>query len=83
MWNPFKKKQASNDPNQMGFLQKLAMKKFMSMSPEQKEKVAKEMMKPENIAKNRDKILQAMEQMKASGMVNQAQIEEAKRRFGL
>lgn len=84
MWHPFKKKITDqNDPNQMGFLQRLAMKRFMSMSEEEKMKLTQKMMTPENIAKNKDKILEAMEQMKASGQISDAQIEEAKKKLGL
>lgn len=90
MWNPFKKTGSSNnddddlkDPNKMGFVQHLAMKKMMSMSPEQREKMMKKVLTPENISKNKDKLLAAMEQMKASGQMSASQIEEAKRRLGL
>ena len=90
MWNLFKKNGNSNnddddlkDPNKMGFVQRLAMKKMMSMSPEQREKMMKKVLTPENISKNKDKLLAAMEQMKASGQMSASQIEEAKRRLGL
>lgn len=84
MWNPFKKKITDpNDPNKMGFLQKLAMKRFMSMNEEEKMKLTQKMMSPENVAKNKDKILEAIEQMKASGQISDAQIEEAKKKLGL
>jgi len=93
MWNPFKKTGNSNnsnnddddskDPNNMGFVQRLAMKKMMSMSPEQREKMMKKVLTPENISKNKDKLMAAMEQMKASGQMSASQIEEAKRRLGL
>ena len=84
MWNPFKKKSANpSDPNQMGFLQRMAMKKIERMSPEEKARLAQKMMTPENIAKNKDKILAAMEQMKASGQMSSDQIEEAKKRLGI
>lgn len=83
MWNPFKKKKDIDDPNQMGFVQRIAMKKMMSMSPEQREKMMRKVMTPENISKNKDKILAAMEQMKASGQMSADQIELAKRKLGL
>lgn len=83
MWNPFKKKNDIDDPNQMGFVQRIAMKKMMSMSPEQREKMMRKVMTPENISKNKDKILAAMEQMKASGQMSADQIELAKRKLGL
>ncbi len=67
----------------MGFLQKLAMKRFMSMSEEEKMKLTQKMMTPENIAKNKDKILEAMEQMEASGQITADQAEEARKKLGL
>ena len=82
MWNPFKKI-SNNDPNQMGFIQRLAMKKMQNMSPEQRMKLAQKMMTPENLAKNKDKILEAMDQMKATGQITDEQIELAKKRLGL
>lgn len=84
MWNPFKKnKKSSTDPNQMGFVQRIAMKKMMSMSPEQREKMMRKVMTPENLSKNKDKILETMEQMKASGQMTDEQMEMAKRKLGL
>ncbi len=82
MWNPFKKK--NDDGNQkMGMMQKIAMKKLEKMSPEEREKIMKKAMNPENVAKNKDKILASMEQMKASGQVTDEQIEIAKKKMGL
>lgn len=90
MWNPFKKTSSAsnsdddkNNSQNMGFVQRLAMKKMMSMSPEQREKLMKKVMTPENISKNKDKILEAMNQMRASGQISADQVEEAKRRLGL
>lgn len=62
------------------------MKRFEKMSPEEREKISRkamEMMKPENIAKNKDQILATMEQMKISGQITDEQIAEAKKRLGL
>lgn len=78
MWNPFSKNKKSNS-NRAGMLQSLAMKKMMKMSPQEREKIAQDMMKPEN----HDKILKAMEMMKKTGMISDAQIEEAKKKLGM
>lgn len=67
----------------MNFIQRLAMKRFMSMSEEEKNKLAQKMMTPENIAKNKDKINEVLSQMKLSGQINEAQIEEARKKLGL
>ena len=83
MWNPFKKSDKPDDPNQMGFLQKLAMKKFASMSEEEKMKMMQKMMAPENIEKNKDKILAVMEEMRDSGQISAEQLELVKQKLGL
>ena len=71
------------DPKNMGMLQRMAMKKLAKMSPEEREKMMKKVMTPENIQKNRADILKTLEQMKKSGQMNDHQIFEAKKRLGL
>jgi hypothetical protein len=86
MWNPFSKKSSADDekdPQKMGMLQRLAMKKLQSMSEKDRMKLMQKFVTPENIQKNRGKILEAMEAMKASGQINAQQLEEAKRKMGL
>jgi hypothetical protein len=93
MWNPFKKNTSGNnksnddddskDPNQMGFVQRIAMKKIMNMSDSERMKLMQKVMTPENISKNKGKILEAMEQMKASGQMTADQVEMAKQKLGL
>ncbi len=86
MWNPFKKNTGDNDskdPNKMGFIQKIAMKKIMNMSDKERMKLMQKVMTPENISKNKDKILATMEQMKASGQMTADQVEMAKQKLGL
>lgn len=78
MWNPFRKTD-TDDTQKLGMLQKLAMKKMMNMSPAEKEKMMREAMKPENKAK----LLSAMEMMKKTGQITDAQVEEAKQKLGL
>ena len=81
MFNIFRKKKTTNtdDKQKMGMLQVLAMKKMMKMSPQEKEKLAQEMMRPEN----KTKLLSAMEMMKKTGQITDEQIEEAKKKMGL
>lgn len=67
----------------MGMLQRLAMKKIMKMDPVEREKLMQKAMSPENIAKNKDKILETMEKMKESGQLTEEQMNEAKRKLGL
>lgn len=86
MWNPFKKNSQTDDktdPQKMGMLQRLAMKKLQSMSEKDRMKLMQKFVTPENIQKNRGQILQAMEAMKASGQINAQQLEEAKKKMGL
>ena len=83
----FKKKTDKNadpmDPQNMGFMQKMAMKKLEKMSPEEREKLMKKVRTPDNIKKNKDDILKTLEQMKRSGQMNDHQVFEAKKRLGL
>lgn len=93
MWNPFKKtaktgaqvstnsKQAQ--PQNMGMLQRLAMKKLMSMSETERKQLMDKFMTPDNLSKNKDKIIAQMDQMKKSGMITDSQYEEGKKRLGL
>ena len=86
MLNIFKKKDKNadpTDPNNMGMLQKMAMKKIMSMNPEEREKLMKKVMTPENISKNKGQLLQYLEQMERAGKMNKHQVFEAKKRLGL
>lgn len=85
MWNPFGKKNSGNqnDPNNAGFLQRLAMKKIMQMSPEERMKMMSQLLTPENIAKNRGAILQSLEQMERSGQLSADQVKLAKQKFGI
>jgi len=79
------KKKSDNplDPENMGFMQRMAMKKLEKMSPEEREKLMKKVMTPDNIQKNKADILKTLEQMKKSGQMNDHQIFEAKKRLGL
>ncbi len=85
MWNPFKKTSASDDVDadvkgpKMGMLQAMAMKKMAKMSPQERQKMMQEAMKPGN----RDKIMGVMNAMKASGQVTDEQIAQAKKMLGM
>jgi hypothetical protein len=86
MFNIFKKKNKTGnpmDPQNMGFLQKMAMKRLEKMSPEERNKLMKKVMTPDNIKKNKEDILKTLEQMKKTGQMNDHQIFEAKKRLGL
>jgi len=71
------------DPQNMGFLQRMAMKRLEKMNPEERAKLMKKVMTPENINKNREELLKTLEQMEKSGQMNSHQVFEAKKRLGL
>jgi hypothetical protein len=82
----WKKKKNSDDETsapKMGMLQRLAMKRLEKMDPKEREKLMQKALTPENIAKNKDKILETMEQMKASGQMTDEQLRMAKEKLGL
>lgn len=71
------------DPQNMGFLQRMAMKKIMKMTPQEREALMKKMLTPENIQKNKKDIVAYLDQMEKSGQMNKHQVFEAKKRLGL
>ena len=93
MWNPFTKKDEKEsdetlpggapDMKNMNMLQRMAMKRFMAMSPQEQQKMVQKMMTPKNIAKHKDEILQQLEDARKSGMVSDDQYRLAKRKMGL
>jgi len=82
-WKKKPRNTEENNSQKMGMLQRLAMKKVMSMDPKEREKLMQKALSPENIAKNKDKILETMEQMKASGQMTDEQMRMAKEKLGL
>jgi len=81
MWNPFNKKVQLDEDGKpkLGFLQRMAMKKIESMSPEEREKMLQEAMEP----KNRGKLIKEMQKMVDSGMMSKNQMKKAKERMGI
>jgi hypothetical protein len=80
MWNPFNKiKRDENGQPKLNFLQRMAMKKFESMQPEEQEKMIQDVLKPEN----RDKLIKSMKEMEKSGMISKSQFRKAKERMGI
>ncbi|EKE16256.1 MAG: hypothetical protein ACD_11C00024G0024 [uncultured bacterium] len=97
MFNIFKKK-SSDDENKkkvddelkgipgaenMGMLQRIAMKKVMKMNPKEREDLMRKALEPKNVQKNKKQILEMLEQMEKSGQMNKHQVFEAKKRMGL
>ena len=67
----------------MGMLQKIAMKRVMKMSPDERNKLMAKMLEPKNIQKNKKQILEMLDGMEKSGQMNKHQVSEAKKRLGL
>lgn len=96
MWNPFSKDNKEDDfeaqlkampgapdMSKMNFMQKMAMKKFLKMSPEEQQKMAAKMMTPKNVEKNKGEILAGLEKMRASRQISDDQYRLAKKKLGL
>ena len=79
MFNIFKRSKKADDTQKMGMLQRIAMKKLEKMGPEERDKIMKDALKPEN----KEKLLAVIEQMKKSGQISDEQIEMAKKKLGL
>jgi hypothetical protein len=98
-WNPFKKSDDTQDGKSieeqlasfpgapkledMGMMERFAMKRFMKMSPEEQKKMVEKAMTPKNIEKHKDEIMKSLEEAKKSGMMSDDQYRLAKRKFGL
>lgn len=97
MWNPFNRKSGDGkkvpdtlpngmpmpDMDKMGMFERLAMKRFLAMNPQEQKKMIEKMMTPKNIAKHKDEILAQLEQARKSGMMSDDQYRLAKKKFGL
>ncbi len=99
MWNPFGKndkdkdelekefedfaRASGKDVNDMGMMEKFAMKRLAKMSPAEREKLMKKAMTPKNIEKHKGEILQSLEAMRKAKQISDDQYRLAKKRFGL
>jgi len=81
MWNPFSKKVQLDEDGKpkLGFLQRMAMKKIESMSPEERDKLMQDAFNP----KNRKKLLKEMDKMVEQGIMSKSQLRKAKERMGI
>ena len=83
-WKRKKKDNGGKENAQkMGMFQRLAMRRLEKMDPKEREKLMQKALAPENIEKNKHKILATMEQMKASGQLTEEQMKIAKEKLGL
>lgn len=67
----------------MGMMERFAMKRFMKMSPEEQKKMVEKAMTPKNIEKHKDEIVASLEEMKKSRMISDDQYRLMKRKFGI
>jgi hypothetical protein len=79
MWNPFKKAKNNIQSSAMKMMANVAMKKMEKMSPQEREKIMREAFNPEN----KDKLLEAMKAMRASGQISEEQYNMAKQKLGV
>ncbi len=96
MWNPFKKNDSGEkkeealpnvpgmpDMENMGMLEKIAYKRFLKMSPKEREKVMQKALTPKNVEKHKDEILASLEAMRKNRQISDDQYRLAKAKFGL
>ncbi len=67
----------------MGMMERFAMKRFMKMSPEDQKKMIEKSMTPKNIEKHKDEIVASLEEMKKNRMISDDQYRLMKRKFGI
>lgn len=67
----------------MGMMERFAMKRFMKMSPADQKKMVEKAMTPKNIEKHRDEIVASLEEMKKNRMISDDQYRLMKRKFGI
>lgn len=67
----------------MGMMERFAMKRFMKMSPEDQKKMVEKSMTPKNIEKHKDEIVASLEGMKKNRMISDDQYRLMKRKFGI
>lgn len=67
----------------MKWHERLAMKRFMKMSPEEQKKMVEKAMTPKNIEKHKDEIATSLDAMMKAGKMSPDQYRLAKRKFGL
>lgn len=67
----------------MNFMEKMAAKRLMKMSPEEQREALKKAMTPKNIEKHKDEIIQSLEHMRKSKMISDDQYRLMKRKFGI
>lgn len=71
------------DPSKMGMFERMAYKRFLKMSPTEREKVMKKALTPKNVEKHKGEILASLEAMRKNKQISDDQYRLAKAKFGL
>jgi hypothetical protein len=71
------------DTSGMTRMQKIAMGMFKKMSAEKQQQILRKAMNPQNIQKDKDKILKQINEMVKSGQIDKGQAEAMKSQLGL
>lgn len=71
------------DTKDMNFMEKMAAKRLMKMSPEEQRKALQKAMTPKNIEKHKDEIIASLKHMKDNKMISDDQYRLMKRKFGI
>ncbi len=71
------------DSSKLSFKEKMGLKMFRRMSKKKQEKMLRQAMNPQEVMKNKDKILKQVDDMVKSGQIDKGQAEAVKSRMGL
>jgi hypothetical protein len=71
------------DTSKMGLKEKMAFKMFQKMPKKKQEEVMRKAMNPQNILKEKDKILKQLKEAVDSGQMSKQEVEQIKSRLGL
>ena len=71
------------DTAKLSFKEKMGLKMFKRMTKSKQEAVLRKAMNPEEVNKNKDKILAQVDEMVKSGQIDKGQAEAVKSRMGL
>lgn len=67
----------------VGMMQKMALKRLKKMDAKKRKEVFAQTLSPKNVEKNKEKMVEELEQMRASGQMNRKQYRIAKKRLGI
>ncbi|MEA1925714.1 MAG: hypothetical protein U9M90_00505 [Patescibacteria group bacterium] len=71
------------DSSKLSFKERMGLKMFKRMSKKKQEKMLRQAMNPQEVMKNKDKLLKQVDDMVKSGQIDKGQAEAVKSRMGL